>query len=71
MGAELCRALEAQARRQGISTLYLLTTTAESFFCERGYEEIERARAPAAIRRTSEFAELCPDSATCMCKELG
>jgi amino-acid N-acetyltransferase len=65
-GAALCSALEARARAEGVSELYLLTTTAADFFESRGYERVSRAGAPAAIRETTQFAELCPDSAVCM-----
>ena len=69
-GTALCDALERRARADGVETLYLLTTTAADFFADRGYEELERADAPAAIRATTEFDELCPASATCMRKQL-
>ena len=69
-GNALCAALEARARREGVETLYLLTTTAGDFFAGRGYARIDRAAAPAAIRETTEFAEVCPATATCMRKEL-
>ncbi|MFC6823854.1 arsenic resistance N-acetyltransferase ArsN2 [Halopelagius fulvigenes] len=69
-GTALCDALEAEARDAGVGTLYLLTTTAAVFFAGRGYEELERADAPAEIRRTTEFEELCPASAVCMRKSL-
>lgn len=69
-GVALCRALEAEARAAGIERLYLLTTTAAEFFAGRGYAEMPREDAPEAIRATTEFAELCPSSATCMRKSL-
>lgn len=70
LGAELCAALESHAREEGVEALYLLTTTAEGFFRRCGYGAIARDAAPSAIRRTVEFRELCPDSATCLYKEL-
>jgi amino-acid N-acetyltransferase len=66
LGTVLCDAVEAEARDRGVERLYLLTTTAEEFFAKRGYEVVDRADAPAAIRETSEFRELCPDAATPM-----
>ena len=69
-GTALCDALERRARAEGVERLYLLTTTAAAFFAARGYEELERSDAPAAIRETSEFDELCPASAACMRKSL-
>jgi amino-acid N-acetyltransferase len=66
LGAALCRALEARARRNGVRRLYLLTTTAESFFRRLGYERVDRRDVPDSIRETSEFADLCSSRATCM-----
>ena len=70
-GGALCDALEARARERGVGTLYLLTTTAAGFFRRRGYEAIDREAVPPTVRRTTEFADLCPDSATCMRLDLG
>jgi amino-acid N-acetyltransferase len=69
-GTALCERLEAAARADGVETLYLLTTTARGFFAERGYAEIGRTEAPEAIRGTTEFADLCPETAVCMRKRL-
>lgn len=69
-GTALCEALENRARDEGVDALYLLTTTAPGFFRRRGYEAVAREAAPAGIRRTTQFAELCPASATCMRKRL-
>ena len=69
-GEALCDELEAYARNNGVEMLYLLTTTAAAFFHRRGYDEIPRKDAPASIQGTTEFTKLCPDSATCMEKDL-
>ena len=69
-GTELCDALEAEARADGVETLYLLTTTASEFFADRGYAEVERSAVPATIRRTDEFDDLCPETALCMRRSL-
>lgn len=69
-GTALAESLEAAASRGGVENLYLLTTTAERFFEARGYRKTARAEVPCAIRRTSEFQSLCPESATCMGKSL-
>lgn len=70
LGTALCEALETRARKQDVETLYLLTTTAAEFFAARGYERTDRTDAPEAIRNTTEFADLCPSTATCMKKSL-
>lgn len=69
-GAALCDTIESRARAAGVSTLYLLTTTAPEFFRARGYEAVVREAVPAAIGHTSQFTDLCPASATCMRKHL-
>lgn len=69
-GAALCDALEARARADGVSTLYLLTTTAAGFFRARGYEAVDREAVPSGIRETSQFTDLCPASATRMRTDL-
>ncbi|MFC6952035.1 arsenic resistance N-acetyltransferase ArsN2 [Halorubellus litoreus] len=69
-GTAVCDALEREARNRGVDALYLLTTTAAGFFADRGYDRVDRDTAPAALRDTAEFADLCPASATCMRKHL-
>jgi amino-acid N-acetyltransferase len=69
-GTALCAELERYARGSGVERLYLLTTTAAAFFRQRGYETVPRSDAPASVRSTTEFAELCPASATCMRRDL-
>lgn len=69
-GAAVCDALEREAREAGVDETYLLTTTASGFFAARGYDEVPRESAPDAIRATEQFADVCPDSATCMHKFL-
>jgi amino-acid N-acetyltransferase len=69
-GTALCSALETEAQRAGVETLYLLTTTASAFFAARRYETVERTDAPERIRATSEFTDLCPESAVAMRKSL-
>jgi amino-acid N-acetyltransferase len=69
-GAALCAELEGRAAAAGVAELYLLTTTAPAFFARLGFERIAREDAPAAMRATSEFAELCPDAAICMRKAV-
>jgi amino-acid N-acetyltransferase len=70
LGAQLVAHAEALARQRGVSALYLLTTTAESFFLRHGYTTASREEAPPPIRATREFAALCPASAALLCKRL-
>ncbi|TCG09558.1 hypothetical protein BZM27_04295 [Paraburkholderia steynii] len=65
----LC-AIEAHASALGVKRLYLLTTTAATFFERHGYRPITRDCTPDAVRRTDEFTSLCPASATLMTKDI-
>ena len=69
-GTAICAALEACANQADVETLYLLTTTAADFFREHGYATVDRTAAPERLRSSRQFADLCPDSATCMRKSL-
>lgn len=71
LGKELVAALEAHAQRHGVIELWLLTTTAETFFAKLGYAPAPRDAAPPAIRGTREFTTLCPASAVVMRKQVG
>ena len=70
LGSALVLHAEQYAAAHEVRALYLLTTTAESFFEHRGYRRIDRAEAPSAIQSTREFASLCPASSVFMIKQL-
>lgn len=59
------RILEHCALR-GVETAYVLTTTAERFCLERGFERVERGSVPEALRATAQFRALCPETAVCL-----
>ena len=54
------------ARESGITTVVLLTTTAERYFPRFGFETIDRSAVPDAVRDSAEFRGACPASATVM-----
>ncbi|HEY5807612.1 MAG TPA: arsenic resistance N-acetyltransferase ArsN2 [Povalibacter sp.] len=70
LGRRLVEHAEQHARKHGAATVYLLTTTAGSFFQSRGYTVTSRDSAPPAIRSTPEFAGLCPASSAFLSKRL-
>ncbi len=70
LAAQLVQEVEADAAARGVRQLYLLTTTAEAYFSQRGYSRVERASAPAEIQATGEFAHLCPETSVCLTKVL-
>jgi amino-acid N-acetyltransferase len=70
LAAALVEHAEEYARACGVRAVYLLTTTAESFFARRGYVTATRASAPPEIAATREFAGICPASSAFMIKRL-
>lgn len=70
LGHRLVEHAEQHARERGAAAVYLLTTTAESFFRSLGYAQTPRDSAPTAIRSTPEFTGLCPASSTFLLKRL-
>jgi len=70
LGAALVAHVENFARNQGVRSIYLLTTTAETFFEKRGYCRVSRDEAPASIRSTREFADICPANSAFMVRTL-
>jgi amino-acid N-acetyltransferase len=66
LGEALTEAALVLARSKGATAAYLLTTTAADFFPRFGFERIERAEAPDAVRQSIEFTSACPSSAVAM-----
>lgn len=69
-GSALVEHAENYARTRSVEAVYLLTTTAEQFFARRGYGRIERSEAPASIRSTREYSDICPTTSALMVKHL-
>lgn len=70
IGSALVLHAEAYAAAHGARDIYLLTTTADSFFERQGYKVLDRTQAPPSIQSTREFASLCPASSAFMFKQL-
>jgi N-acetylglutamate synthase-like GNAT family acetyltransferase len=68
VGSILTKKILAYAQEQNIHQIFLLTTTASSFFQQLGFAEIDRDTAPSAIRSTKEFSSICPSSSVLMSK---
>ena len=58
--------LAALAASLGISRLYLLTTSAESYFSGLGFRRVARSRIPGQLQQSREFQGACPASACAM-----
>ena len=70
LGRALVLFAESHAAAHGVSRLFLLTTTADAWFRQRGYAPSSRNDAPPAIRGTAQFSGLCPSAAAFLCKRL-
>ena len=70
LGSALTDHAEQYAASRNVRAIYLLTTTAETFFRRLGYQRIDRREAPPEIKSTREFADLCPASSAFMFKRL-
>lgn len=61
------RLVSSQLARLGRGTpVYLLTTTAEAYFCSLGFQTISRDDVLPEIKQSSEFQGACPQSAVVM-----
>jgi len=69
-GSVLVRHAEQLATNAGITELFLMTTTAAALFERCGYRCLPRAGAPESIRKSQQFAGLCPGTAEFMMKHL-
>lgn len=70
LARQLVMRIIAEAESRGIRALYLLTTTAETYFPSFGFHNTTRDTVPDEIRETGEFQGVCPASATVMCLTL-
>lgn len=66
IGARLVQHLLEDARRRGLSMVFLLTTTAPEYFWRFGFRPVERAAVPTAVQQSVEFRDVCPASAAVM-----
>ncbi len=70
LGTKMVRFIEKMAEDSGITRLFLLTETAESFFKKLEYSKYDRSTVPTAVNQSMEFSELCSESAVCMKKDI-
>ena len=70
LGHALVNAAVNLACQRGVRALFLLTTTAENFFPRFGFERVDRADIPEALRQSVELTSACPASAIVMRKHI-
>ncbi|MGH7497128.1 MAG: arsenite methyltransferase [bacterium] len=66
IGRSLWQELLGRARRQGVTTFYLLTNTIAEMAERAGFERISRDDVPAPVRSSAEFSLNCCSSAAIM-----
>jgi amino-acid N-acetyltransferase len=70
LGKRLVERAVSEAEAQGFEALYLLTTTAETYFPSLGFSTVKRENVPDEVQVTDEFQSACPASATVMTRSL-
>jgi len=69
-GGRLYQRFILDAEKEGVKNIYLLTTTAETYFSRKGFKRISRDDVPEEIKNTTEYSTLCPSDSVCMVKRL-
>ncbi len=70
IGRRLVDVMLEEARREGLSQVFLLTETAADFFARLGFVPVTREKVPASVRAAPQFTYLCPISSQVMCHIL-
>ena len=70
VGQALVASLNPLIRAAGVSSLFLLTTTAADYFTHLGFERIPREQLPASLNASEELRGACPASAVAMAAPL-
>jgi amino-acid N-acetyltransferase len=71
VGTALYRRVLAHAHLRGVTTLYLLTLSAQDYFSKLGFQAVVRNAVPDEVQATAEFRNLCPSTAVCLAKQIG
>lgn len=66
LGRTLVERAMREASGLGCADVYLLTTTAETWFGSQGFGPVAPAAIPAGIRASDEFSHICPSTAVAM-----
>jgi amino-acid N-acetyltransferase len=70
LASELIDTLFEYAREKGVRSIYIVTTTAEKYFLQKGFERIERSLVDAPVLQSAEFNGLCPSTAAIMRRSI-
>lgn len=66
IGRQVVRQLLDRLASQGIREFYLLTTTAQGYFRQRGFKKCDRDEVNPQLLASREFQDACPKTAICM-----
>ncbi len=66
VGKKMLHDLLSEAIKAEMKEVYLLTETAQGFFIKNGFRQVPRIEAPALLQASTEFAHVCPSTATCL-----
>ena len=69
-GTLLVNYVLGEAKKNAIENLFLLTTTAPTFFEGLGFKEVNREKAVGAVTGSVEFKSACPKTAVLMHLQL-
>jgi len=70
VGTTITEYLIDEARSRNIKAIYLLTEKAREFFLKKGFTDTTRDAVPQELNASSEFAGVCPESASVMSLSL-
>jgi amino-acid N-acetyltransferase len=70
IGDKLTQMMLARLKARRVSTVALLTTTAETYFVARGFCVVAREDLPAALSASAELKGACPATAVAMMRVL-
>lgn len=69
-GSQIIRWALTRLAELGFTDAWILTTTIEALAQRLGFTRADRAQAPEPIRRSRQFAQLCPSSAQLLHRRL-
>ena len=70
LGDKLTTLVLAELKARNVTTVALLTTTAEHYFAKRGFRAVERTALPTALAESAELKGACPATAIAMLLHL-
>lgn len=70
IASRLVEQVEELAKTLGLSELYLITNTAETYFSKKGFHAISKEAVPPTVASSAEMNGLCPASSVIMRKSI-